>query len=63
MAIRTYNRGLIEFEGLNARSWPAYQTAVITLDENMNEDSFYPILWYSLPDPEGPPFNSELIEE
>ena len=29
----------------------------------MNHESFYPILWYSLPDPEGEPFNSDVVEE
>ena len=63
MAIKTYNRGLQEFEGLNEQSWPAYQESVITLEKDTDEGSFYPILWYSLPDPDGSPFNTEIIEE
>ena len=64
MAIRTYNDGVSDpFEGAWNLKWPAYQEAVFTLDSNMNHESFYPILWYSLPDPDGPEFNDDVIEE
>ena len=65
MAIKTYNRGLQEFEytQLLESSWPAYQQSVLILDEDTDETAFYPVLWYSLPDPEGAPFNDEVIEE
>ena len=65
MAIKTYNRGLQEFEytQLLEDSWPAYQQSVFILDEDTDETAFYPVLWYSLPDPEGAPFNDDVIEE
>ena len=44
-------------------SWPAYQQSVYILDDDTDETAFYPVLWYSLPDPEGEPFNDEVIEE
>ena len=60
MAIDTYNRGLED--GPIAGSWPAYQATIDTLVEGTTADSFYPVLWFALPDPDGPPFNTDVLE-
>ena len=61
MALDTYNRGLED--GPIAGSWPAYQATIATLVEGTSADAFYPVLWFSVPDPDGPPFNTDVLEQ